>query len=163
MGRKKPRSDHRQLAVAQSTQRTAQSVRLGFDSARTTDDNYRHWANADGFSADATATGEIRRTLRNRCRYEVANNAYARGMVLTLAHDVVGTGPRLQLLTRDAEYNRRAEVDGLEFTYVVVEAPVTVSDYSTNIGEYNIAVNKEVFVRSKAFAGSGYITAIEYK
>ena len=31
-------------------------------------------------------------TLRNRARYEVANNSYARGIVLTLANDVVGTG-----------------------------------------------------------------------
>ncbi len=62
----------------------------------------------------------------------------------------------------DDEIFRRAVVDGLEFTYIVVEAPVTVSDYSTNIGEYSIAVNKEVFVKSKAFAGRGYITEIIY-
>ena len=85
-------------------------LRLGFDSAKTTDDNRNHWANADGCSADGMLTPEVRRILRNRCRYEVANNSYARGMVLTLAHDVVGTGPRLQLLTPDAKYNRRAEL-----------------------------------------------------
>src|SRR5690606_20976990 len=34
---------------------------------------------------------------------------YARGIVLTLANDVVGTGPRLQLLTEDAEANHRIE------------------------------------------------------
>ena len=52
---------------------------------------------------------EVRRTLRNRARYEVANNSYARGIVLTLANDAIGTGPRLQLLTPDAEANRRIE------------------------------------------------------
>ena len=51
----------------------------------------------------------FRSILRNRSRYEVANNSYARGIVLTLAHDVIGTGPRLQLLTADAEANRRIE------------------------------------------------------
>ena len=50
-----------------------------------------------------------RRILRNRARYEVANNSYARGIVLTLANDIVGTGPRLQLLTEDAEANRQIE------------------------------------------------------
>jgi lambda family phage portal protein len=45
----------------------------------------------------------IRRTLRMRARYEVANNSYARGIVLTLANDVVGTGPRLQMLLGDGE------------------------------------------------------------
>jgi len=70
-----------------------------FDSAQTNADNRRHWANADGLSADAAASPAIRRTLRNRARYEVANNSYARGIVLTLANDVTGTGPRLQMLT----------------------------------------------------------------
>jgi hypothetical protein len=35
-----------------------------------------------------------RRALRMlRARYEVANDSYARGIVLTLANDVIGTGP----------------------------------------------------------------------
>jgi len=60
---------------------------------------------ADHLSADAAASPEVRRILRARARYEVANNAYARGIVLTLANDVIGTGPRLQMLTDDAEAN----------------------------------------------------------
>ena len=76
-------------------------LRAKFDSAQTTPENRRHWANADGLSADAAANPEVRRVIRNRARYEVANNAYARGIVLTLANDVVGTGPRLQMLLAD--------------------------------------------------------------
>ena len=60
-------------------------------------------------SADAAANPEVRRTLRNRARYEVANNSYARGIVLTLANDVIGTGPRLQMLTGSAEANQTIE------------------------------------------------------
>jgi lambda family phage portal protein len=84
-------------------------VRARYDAAVTNDDNRRHWANADGLSANAANSPEVRRLLRNRSRYEVANNSYARGIVLTLANDVIGTGPRLQLLTPDAEANRRIE------------------------------------------------------
>jgi len=80
-----------------------------FDSAQTTADNRRHWSNADGLSADAAASPEVRRTLRNRARYEVANNSYARGIVLTLANDVIGTGPRLQMLTDGDEVNQTIE------------------------------------------------------
>jgi lambda family phage portal protein len=72
-------------------------VRARYDAAQTTEDNRRHWALADGLSADAAASPIVRRILRNRARYEVANNSYARGIVLTLANDCVGTGPRLQL------------------------------------------------------------------
>jgi len=84
-------------------------VRSRFDSAVTTHDNRRHWANADALSADAAASVEVRRTLRNRARYEVANNSYARGIVLTLANDTIGTGPRLQMLAADERTNREIE------------------------------------------------------
>jgi lambda family phage portal protein len=84
-------------------------LRGRYDAAATTDNNRRHWANADALSADAAASAEVRRTLRNRARYEVANNSYASGIVLTLANDTVGVGPRLQLLTDNAGLNRRIE------------------------------------------------------
>ena len=84
-------------------------VRGKYDSALTTDNNRRHWANADGLSASAANSPEVRRILRNRARYEVANNSYARGIVLTLSNDIVGTGPRLQLLTEEADANRQIE------------------------------------------------------
>ncbi|TVQ33889.1 MAG: phage portal protein [Phycisphaeraceae bacterium] len=84
-------------------------VRARFDSAQTTPDNRRHWAAADGLSPNAAISPQVRRTLRNRARYEVANNSYARGIILTLANDTIGTGPRLQLLTEDSEANDRVE------------------------------------------------------
>jgi lambda family phage portal protein len=85
------------------------TVRARFDSAATTADNRRHWANADALSADSAASADVRRTLRNRARYEVANNSYARGIVLTLANDTIGTGPRLQMLTDRSALNQEVE------------------------------------------------------
>jgi len=78
-------------------------VRGRYDAAVTNDDNRRHWASADELSADAAANPMVWRTLRNRARYEVANNSYARGIILTLANNVIGTGPRLQMLLGDEE------------------------------------------------------------
>jgi len=89
--------------------RAVRFIRAKFDSAQTTPDNRRHWANADYLAADAAATPDVRRTLRSRARYEVANNSYARGIVLTLANDVTGTGPRIQMLTDNPEANREIE------------------------------------------------------
>ncbi len=93
--------------AAASSSRGVRVVRARYDAAVTNDDNRRHWANADGLSANSANSAEVRRILRNRSRYEVANNSYARGIVLTLAHDVVGTGPRLQLLTSNTDANNR--------------------------------------------------------
>ncbi len=89
-------------------------VRARYDAAQTNHDNRKHWALADGLSADAAASPAVRRTLRNRARYEVANNSYARGIVLTLANDCVGTGPRLQLMGisgDDARFIERSFID----------------------------------------------------
>ena len=94
-------------------------VRGRYDAATTTTDNRRHWANADGLSADAAASPDVRRTLRNRARYEVANNSYAKGIVLTLANDVVGTGPRLQMLTDNPCANRIVEKEFMAWAQAV--------------------------------------------
>ena len=74
-------------------------LRAKYDAAQTTTDNVRHWANTDSYSADAANSPIVRKTLRDRARYEVANNGWARSMVETLAHEVIGTGPRVQVLT----------------------------------------------------------------
>ncbi len=84
---------------------TPAALSARYDAAQTTDQDRRHWANADHLSADAAANPQVRRVLRNRARYEVANNAYAKGIVLTLANDCIGTGPRLQMLGEDSEAN----------------------------------------------------------
>lgn len=76
-------------------------VQARYDAAQTTPSNARHWAQADWWSADAALHPGVRRTLRARSRYEAANNSYLAGMLQTLATDLVGTGPRLQLILPD--------------------------------------------------------------
>jgi len=90
LGRKRPAFAHPSPMLRRAS--AGVLIRARFDSAQTNADNRRHWANADGLSANAAANPEVRRILRNRARYEVANNSYARGIVLTLANDVIGTG-----------------------------------------------------------------------
>ena len=94
-------------------------VRARYDAAQTTAENARHWAMADALSADGAASPDVRRKLRERSRYEVANNSYAKGIVLTLANDCIGTGARLQMLTDDAETNRRVEAAFAEWAEAV--------------------------------------------
>lgn len=86
-------------------------VRASYDAAKTTYENRNHWANADNFSALAAITPQVRRTLRSRARYEVANNSYCAGIVQTIANDTIGTGPVLQMLTNSATANRIIEAE----------------------------------------------------
>ena len=104
---------------AQQWARRYRLLRARYDAAVTNDDNRRHWSAADGLSSNAANSPEVRRILRNRARYEVANNSYARGIVLTLANDVVGTGPRLQMLTPDASANRLIEREFTDWSQAV--------------------------------------------
>ncbi|HOI56966.1 MAG TPA: phage portal protein [Phycisphaerae bacterium] len=96
-------------AVLRAGSRLPLVMRARYDAAQTTADSARHWAMADALSADSAMSADVRRKLRQNARYEVANNSYAKGIVLTLANDCVGTGPRLQLLTSDGKLNNRVE------------------------------------------------------
>lgn len=80
-----------------------------WDASRTTTNNQNHWANADPLSPDAAVKVAVRRKLRERARYEVANNCYARGMVNSLANDAIGTGPHLQMHSDSNDFNALAE------------------------------------------------------
>ena len=104
-----PLSDNRECTVAVSSgmfgnvfhgQRNT-TLAARYDASLTTADNREHWGMADGLAIDAAANPMIRYVLRNRSRYEVANNSYARGMVDTISSDLIGPGPRLQMETGD--------------------------------------------------------------
>jgi lambda family phage portal protein len=122
-----PILDQHGSPIASSTHRTSagrtayvekfsRTIRARYDAAKTTDDNERHWANADNLSANAAASPAIRKKIRSRARYEAQeNNSYAKGMILTLANDMVGTGPKLQMLLKDREANQRIEASFLQW------------------------------------------------
>jgi len=66
---------HREPSPTGPSQTVFQALRLikaKYDAAATTDENRRHWRNADDLSANAANSAEVRRLLRIRCRYEVA-------------------------------------------------------------------------------------------
>lgn len=91
------------------TASNARTLGASYDAASSTDGNIRHWTPADGLGAMSANSSAVRNILRRRARYEVSNNCYARGMLLTLAHDVVGTGPRIQFDTANAGGNSAAD------------------------------------------------------
>lgn len=55
----------------------------------------------------------------------------------------------------------RTPIEGLNYVYVVAEADAQITDGATLIGQYDMMVGKEVFVRSKDFASSGFVIKIE--
>lgn len=63
----------------------------------------------DSRSVDASLSPDVRKRLRERARYEVANNSYAMGAGLGLANAVVGSGARLQAMSDDKELNSLVE------------------------------------------------------
>ncbi len=84
-------------------------VRGRYDAAQTTTDMGNHWAAADALDADSSNSLAVRKKLRERARYEIANNAYARGMVSTHSNYVIGTGPKLRMQTGSQGTNAMVE------------------------------------------------------
>lgn len=72
----------------------------------------RHWDNhfltADNSDADSLI-GDSLQKARNKVRYEVRNNSYAKGIIQSFANDIVGTGPVLQLKTANEAFNTEVE------------------------------------------------------
>ena len=57
---------------------------------------------------------------------------------------------------------RRVPIAGLESTHIVIEAWANVSDASTTIGDFWVAANRQVPIRSRNFASNGHITNVEF-
>lgn len=104
----KPKVSARYARLAE-IHRGADLLEARYDAAQHTEENRKSWALVDGMSARAANSKEVRYHLRVRSRYEVANNSVAKGVVDTLANDLIGTGPRLQMLTPDADLNADIE------------------------------------------------------
>lgn len=72
-------------------------IRARYDATMPDVHNDRHWAMADSLSARTANSPGVREKLRNRARYEVANNCYARGICNTLADVEIGYGAVIQI------------------------------------------------------------------
>lgn len=100
--------------VTQGRQRVPSVLRrmlkaTSYDAAQPGGPNERHWSAAGSMSARQANSPTVRETLRNRARYEVANNSLLRGMVDTLADDTIGEGPQLQVLQMSRTDAQRLE------------------------------------------------------
>lgn len=99
----------RNLFRSKPAQAAAGGFRARYDNAQTTDENRSLWALVDVLSAKAANNFDVRRKLRTRSRYEIANNCWAMGIVNTTANDLIGTGPNLRVTTSDKAANRQIE------------------------------------------------------
>lgn len=105
--------DTKALAAARRIQdraRRIDSLSASYDAAANTAETQKHWRYADNLSAAAANSVSVRKTLRERSRYEcLENNSFAKGIVLTLANDTISTGPSLQVMLKDSAASRMIE------------------------------------------------------
>jgi len=83
------------------------------------------------------------------------------GLYLGTIVDVYARPFQVDTFDKSSDTIRQIDVEGLELVYIVVESSVTISDYETLIGNFPISVGRAAFVRSKDFAGAGYIISME--
>lgn len=84
-------------------------LRATYDIAQTTPDNANQWAGATGQDADAANSPGVRQLARNRSRHETQNNPTLTGIVRTITHYEVGTGPTLHVESDDEAYADEVE------------------------------------------------------
>jgi lambda family phage portal protein len=93
----------------QAVDHATRALMARYDAAQTDSSNERYWALSDGLSADAANSPGVRRTLRNRSRYEYSNNGWYCGITRTLVDLLLGSGPRLQVSTDDEALGSQVE------------------------------------------------------
>ncbi len=76
-----------------------------YDAAQTSPRNKDHWSRANGRGPNVANDTLTRQIIAWRARYERDNNPNLNGLSKTLAADLIGTGPRLQLSFEDEKYN----------------------------------------------------------
>jgi capsid protein len=105
--------DTKALAAARriaDRSRQRDSLTASYDAAAATTEGSKHWRWADTLSANAANSVSVRKTLRQRSRYEVLeNNSFGKGIALTLSNDTISTGPSLQCMLPDTSASRMLE------------------------------------------------------
>ena len=103
------RLPRQQPAPANGRGSRGRSLQARYDVAQTTDTNAAYWAMADALDADAANSLTVRKRIRERARYEVANNPYLAGIVDRQAVFEIATGPDLQVHGDDEDFNTEVE------------------------------------------------------
>lgn len=80
-----------------------------FDAAGSDKGNRNHWLQADSLSPNAAVSPDVRKKIRERARYETANNSVAFGIATTRTNDLIGTGPRPSISLPGQEVSEQNE------------------------------------------------------
>ena len=90
-------------------------LRASYDIARTSNLNEAQWAGADNSDSDRANSPAVRQLARNRSRHETDNNPSLKGIVRTITHFEIGTGPTLHVDDDDEDYSSEVEAKWSEW------------------------------------------------
>lgn len=89
------------------------NARAYFDAASSDRLTQNHFANSSIADINAIVRSDLP-TMRKWCRFEGLNNSYAKGIIETLANDIVGRGPRLQIESPPGDPTAKTGVQRIE-------------------------------------------------
>lgn len=92
-------------------ERGSRRLRASYEAAKSGRENREHWAAADDLGPVSAHTTAVRSVLRKRCRYERDNNPHLCALLKTYGHNLVGTGPRLNLQLGERFHESAREVE----------------------------------------------------
>ncbi|MFV0502963.1 MAG: DUF4330 domain-containing protein [Lachnospirales bacterium] len=114
--------------------------------------------------------------IKNQFTIEIINVKAGMGDTITIGDDLYDSLKNVKIgkivdsytepymnLTENNETNSydNVPINGLENIYIVIEANLTTNPNSTSAGNFDVMVGKEVFVKSKSFAGNGYVVKLD--
>lgn len=154
--------DNTALAVARQQLATARRevLRAKYDAAQTVTGNELHWANADHLDPHSASEYKVRRTLRSRSRYEVIeNNPFLKGIILTIANDFVGTGPKLSITDPRIPKARRVVIER-RFSEWVLKRRIRQKLWRARIAKI---VDGETFLRAFSNTRQPYDVSLDFQ
>lgn len=108
------KGEHFQITVSSAGEMRARAARDGrlqslHDAASDHGRNEEHWRAADGLDSGSANSPGVRKSLRDKARYEYCNNGFAKGLAWTIATDLIGTSVRVQFRSGNKTLDRLLE------------------------------------------------------
>lgn len=100
--------------LSSAAKKVRKRISASYDAAQSSNEFDDYWAWSDSLNANAANSPEVRKTLRERARYQRDNDGHLSGLVEKIARDMVGSGPRLQVTFApwtDSEFGTTMEAD----------------------------------------------------
>lgn len=138
------------------------ALRAAYVAANNNRHREKHWGDVTSTDADSDMAS-CQKIIRERSRFEMRNNSYARGVSKIGANFVIGDGPRIQMKTDDEIFNEKFENDFHTWSLAADAANKMCLADMLNLGEQQLYPCGEYFLIKSNSTDKSRITDVELR